>query len=361
MKHYLKLVLVFISTGLFLLIAFSYWLDPYGIYLHSSDTFPRKIAAADKGRTVKPYQVMHAAPYTLLIGNSRIELGMPFEHPFYQDKPVYNMGLPGAGITMQYDYAKHAIANNDSIKQIVIALDFLDFSSRANHINTQVDNSSWRWRLTSDDNAKSLTEKRHYYAEKMSLLFSLTAITDNIGTVFLQNNNVNALSRFGFNDGKLYQFHVAAEGFGALYQQKAEELDNSLSNKQLVFAKSSYHLNELDNFLDLLKQNNITVFLLINPYQKPYLDKIKQHQLDSHFIVWKQELASLAAQHQLMLFDYAIRSHLVNKVVSAQSRDAEDSPYFWEPAHYRPAFGSLILQSFSTKNCNKLCHIYNSE
>lgn len=359
MHRYLQLVLLFITAGLILLLAFSYWLDPYGIYSSSSAAFPRKVAAADKGRTVKPYQVMHSAPYTLLVGNSRVELGMPLQHPFYREQPVYNMALPGANIAMQYAYAQHAIKNNKSVQQVVIALDFLDFVSASNDILTAMDNSRWSWRLTTDNAAKEFADSKRYYAERISLLFSLTAIVDSIETIILQHNNVNALNKFGFNDGKSYLFHVAAEGFGAIYQQKADELDTKLSKQPLIFSNRSYHLKTLDNFITQLKQNHIAVFLLINPYQKPYLDKINQYQLEQHFFNWKQALATLAVQQQLVLYDFAIRSPLVNEVVATQSHTPQDSPYFWEPAHYRPAFGTLILDSLLTGNCHDLCHIYN--
>jgi phage-related protein len=359
MQHYLKLVLLFITLGLTVFIALSYWVDPYGIYLNSSDAFPRKMAAADKGRTIKPYQVMHIAPYTLIVGNSRVELGMPFRHPFYQGKAVYNMGLPGASIAMQYAYSQHAIVQNDSVQQVVIALDFLDFTSDAKNIVTSVDNSRWSWRLLADNGPKKFADNKLFYTERISLLFSLTAIVDSIETIALQPNNINALNRFGFNDGKSYQFHVAAEGFGAIYQQKADELDSRLSKQHLVFSKNSYHIKTLDNFIQQLKQNNLSVFLLINPYQKPYLDKITQYRLDSHFLSWKQEMAAVAAKHHILLYDFAINSPLVNDVVAKQSRNAQDSPYFWEPAHYRPAFGNLILDALLTGNCHDLCHIYN--
>lgn len=355
MKLYLKLILAFITFGLIVVSTASYWLDPYGIYSSENDLFPRKVAAANKGRTVKPYQALNVTPFTVLVGNSRIELGMPKQHSFYQDKPVYNMGLPGAGISMQYDYALHAINNSGTVGQVVIALDFLDFTSRANNITTTANTKNWSWRLVNVDRVKSFKDKRKYYAERLSLLFSLSTIIDSIKTVITQHNNVNALNRFGFNDGNLYHFHVAAESFGALYQQKAAELDERLSKQKLIFDKNSYYPYELDSFIKLLKQKNINIYLIINPYQQPYLDKISQYQLDEHLKEWKQEMALVATRNGLSLFDFAISSNLVTDVVAPTSKKAEDSPYFWEPAHYRPAFGELILDTLLTTSCDKIC------
>lgn len=359
MKHYLKFMLLFIISGLLLLCAATYLLDPYGIYAHVDDAFPRKVSAADKGRTVKPYQALKSTPFTVLVGNSRIEIGMPVEHAFYQAKPVYNMGLPGASINMQYGYAMHAINSSSSVKQVVIAVDFLDFTSRADNIATSTDNSSWQWRLQGL-NSESFADKRRYIAEQISLLFSLSALTDSVKTIVAQQHNVNALNRFGFNDGRVYNFHVVSEGFGALYRQKTQELDQRLGSQQLVFNRQSYHLSELDRFITELKQQNIAVYLLINPYQQPYLDQLAKYHLDEHFAAWKAQMAQLAKQHQLPLFDFAISSTLVTDVVAPNSKVAEDSPYFWEPAHYRPAFGDLMLNSLLKNNCHKICKKYSN-
>lgn len=357
MKNYLRFMLVFIVSGLLLLCAASYLLDPYGIYAHYKDIFPRKVAAADKGRTVKPYQTLISKPFTLLVGNYRVEIGMPPEHAFYQGKTVYNMGLPGASISMQYGYAMHAINQSASVKQVIIALNLLDFTSRAENIVTKIDNSGWQWRLEAL-NSESFADKRRYLAEMISLFFSLTALTDSVKTIVAHQSNVNALNRFGFNDGRVYHFHVANEGFGALYQQKAQEIDQRLGSQQLVFNRHSYHLAELDSFITQLKKQNIAVYLLINPYQQPYLDQLTEHKLEQHLYDWKEQMIQLAKQHQLALLDFAISSSLVTDVVEPNSKVAEDSPYFWEPAHYRPAFGDLILNSLLMNNCHQICKLY---
>lgn len=354
MKNYLKLILLFTVSGILLLTVISYLLDPYGIYAKSTDAFPRKVSAADKGRTVKPYQALHAKPFTVIVGNSRVEIGMPTEHAFYQGKPVYNMGLPGAGINMQFAYAMHAINSNDTVKQVVIALDFLDFTSRKDKILSSSDSSNWEWRLKGLKSEK-FNDKRSYIAERTSLLFSLSALTDSVKTVLFQERNVNALNHYGFNDGRVYYFHVENEGFGALYQQKEQELDLRLSSQQLVFSEQSYHLQELDSFITELKKRDITIYLMINPYQQPYLDQLTKHKLDEHLAKWKIEMTSLASKHQLVLFDFAIPSYLVTDVVDPKSKLASDSNYFWEPSHYRHMFGELILSTLQSRNCSNLC------
>lgn len=357
MNNYMKCIIVFSSSVLFIICLASYLIDPYGVYILYKDSFPRKVAAADKGRTVKPYQVLNTSPFTLLVGNSRVEIGMPDEHPFYQGKPVYNMGLPGASINMQYSYALYSINNNSSVKQVVISVDFLDFTSREEEIILSPVDQDWRWRLKGFS-SESFADIRRYTSERISMLFSQSAIFDSIKTVAAQKSNVNSLNRFGFNDGRLYHFHVKNEGFGALYRQKEQELDKRLSSQNLVFTEKSYHLRTLEKFINELIKKEIKVYLFINPYQYPYLNKLSQYNLDSHFENWKIQLAKLAARYNLNLYDFAIYSPIVTEtIVSPSSKNIDHSKYFWEPSHYRPALGELILFILQHGDCAEHCEI----
>lgn len=354
MNSYLRLLSFFMLSGFILLCVCSYLIDPYGLRSGAADAFARKVAAADKGRTIKPYQVKNEAPFTVLVGNSRVEIGMPSQHAFYQQLPVYNMGLPGAGVAMQYDYALHAIQLHDSVKQVVIALDILDFTSTDGQPLTNV-KRNWAWRLaTAPDSWQTQWQQQ---VERLGLLFSLSAINDSLYTLFWQNAQVNALDRSGFNDGGIYHYQVKYEGFAALYQQKEAELSKRLQRQALAFNPQSYQMRELAHFISSLKARGIQPYLLINPYQKPYVELLAQFQLQDDLKLWKAALAELATQHQLPIYDFAISSEITDKVVDLNSHNESDSPYFWEPAHYRPALGTLMLDALMQQQCANLCQL----
>src|SRR5690606_22721103 len=61
-------------------------------------------------------------------GNSRPEIGIDPALGCWRDaeRPVYNLALPGAGLAMQFDYLRHALAGG-RVAQVLIALDFADF------------------------------------------------------------------------------------------------------------------------------------------------------------------------------------------------------------------------------------------
>jgi hypothetical protein len=346
----------FIATvvGLLLLLgAWAYLVNPYAVF--SVDLFQvlteRKTAAADKGRTIKSYQVLKQRPQILLIGNSRVEVGLPPDHPFYRGK-VFNLGLPGAGVVMQYDYGWHAIQSTQTVTEVVIAIDFVDFLTK-NSTKDQLMLGEWQNRLNFQlsTGVQPVAQQWFQLKEKLSFLVSQTAFVDTLLTLVQQQRDVNALSATGFSDGRLYHQQVKDEGFDALYQQKQHELNERLKNTTLKLTHTSEAFRALKLFLQLLAEKKIAVTLLINPYHSPYLDIINQNGLMDEFTSWKFIMTELARLYQLPLYDFSIRSPLVMQPLLKNSHNIADNKWFWEPAHYRHAFGKLMLDALAQKSC----------
>lgn len=353
MKTYLRTFTIAL-LGMFIVMGmFSYVLDPYAVFgVESvSGLNERKTAAADKGRMIKSYQVIQQQPQVLLVGNSRIEIGLPKTHQFYRG-PVFNLGLPGASVMMQYDYAWHAIKSTKSVREIVIAIDFVDFLSVGSSEKPPV-NGSWQTRLhyTLSTDSVSVTRSDVQLKEQLSFLLSKSAIEDTFLTLVQQRWEVNALDATGFNDGLLYHHVVRAEGFAALYQQKQHELNTRLANPKLRLDTQSNEFRVFSLFLQRLANEGLEVSLFINPYHYPYLDVIANNGLGDEFKKWKEWVADIAIHFQIPLYDFSIQSPLVMQPLVTPSRNIDDNQWFWEPAHYRRAFGTLILDVLTQKNC----------
>jgi len=364
MASYLRYFAGFMLLLLAGLLASSYWIDPYGVW-QASDSWPRKVAAADKVRQIKSYQGARQDPAVLIVGNSRVEIGLPPSHPFYQGR-VYNLGLPGAGVVMQYDYAWHLIRSGSGVKQLLLAVDFVDFlNDKPTDLSLKGD---WQQRLDYWLAAPDRAQPNRWLqaTEQLSLLFSQTALQDSAFTLLGQQRDLNALAVNGFNDGRLYHNIVRTEGFAALYQQKIAELEQRLQRPGLGFDLAGKELLALDTFLQLLQRQGIAVTLFINPYQYQYLDLIEQHGLQPAFVAWKNAVQQVAARYHLPLYDFAIRSEPVSTAVTLASKRLQDNRYFWEPAHYRRAFGELMLDVWQQQRCKlrvegrelTLCQLY---
>ena len=121
MASYLRLWSFALLATLAAALALNYWVDPYGLYRTYRDG-EWKPHAATQGALIKPYQVLMAQPRTLVLGNSRAEIGFdPDDMAWPQAfRPVYNLALPGSGTRTASRLLDHVLAANSP--QLVLSL-----------------------------------------------------------------------------------------------------------------------------------------------------------------------------------------------------------------------------------------------
>lgn len=90
----------------------NYWVDPYGLYWPYSEGDWKPNGAA-QGELVKPYLVLKHSPRTLILGNSRAEVGFDPEDAAWSEsaQPVYNLALPGTGTRVARRLFEHVLAS----------------------------------------------------------------------------------------------------------------------------------------------------------------------------------------------------------------------------------------------------------
>src|SRR5690349_12686518 len=90
-------------------------IDPYLVFKmpRVSGFNDKKSSIETKERLIKAYEVIRAAPNGLILGTSRVALGLDAEHPSWPAKarPVYNLGLAGADPFTSYRYLQHVLAH----------------------------------------------------------------------------------------------------------------------------------------------------------------------------------------------------------------------------------------------------------
>ena len=128
----------FLATALILLVvaAINVVVDPYGIFrlVDRPGLNSVKPTAASRGPMAKAYQVLRVQPKTLILGNSRAEVGLDPNHPAWPQtaRPVYNAALPGTGTATSLRYLQHvlaATAGNPTAQPTLVlwGVDFMDF------------------------------------------------------------------------------------------------------------------------------------------------------------------------------------------------------------------------------------------
>lgn len=362
--RYISTYFTSFTIVLFFIATFNWFIDPFGMYwspqVENINTI--KPEAGKHARITKAYQVNKIKPQVLIIGNSRVEMGLNPQSDHFSGKTVYNQGMPGAGVAMQIDYAIDAINNNDTIEQLLVGVDFLDFllsEQQVTNFKTKINHHaqpSYAFRLDSadnDDNLASLTR----FKEKMAMIFSLDAFTASISTVLQQKSMASSINASGFNTALSYVAIMNSEGIKPLFRQKLQEISARLTRRlwvikaqnTLPYSPTFAHLGRLIN---ITKQKKIDVTFFINPYHYSYLNTLADNNQWHNFQVWKDTLVhylNVTQGEDFILWDFSSASNFVNEVVPLTTHKVK-MRWFWEPAHYRKELGEKMLTAILVKD-----------
>ncbi|MFO1432179.1 MAG: hypothetical protein U1F76_18880 [Candidatus Competibacteraceae bacterium] len=335
-----------------------YLVDPYGLFGSPRiDGFNAlKPAAGESARIIKPYQVIRAKPRTLIVGNSRPEMGLDPDHRCWPSdmRPVYSMTIPGSSVYMQIRYAQHALTTN-SIRTVLLAVDFLDFLTMP---GIEKDPFEWPPAATEFENRLQINAMgrrnhnffRQSFKDYFSATFSLNALNSSLSTFFVNrvDSNTSTRTELGFNPAKDYLKIIYSEGQYVLFKQK----NNQVINQLLGHDWSIYHkgflwsaeLEALRQFIKYAKARKIKLTVFINPYHADYLNSIQQTSQWPLFEEWKRAITKLVNEQEgVELWDFSgFNRYTVEEPPGADNTHTV-MQWFWEPAHYRKELGDKML------------------
>lgn len=367
MKRYLSTW--FLATALMLLAvaAINLAVDPYGIFrLVDQPGFNSiKPAAASHGAMSKAYQVLRVQPKTLILGNSRAEVGLDPNHPAWPQnaRPVYNAALPGTGTATSLRYLQHvlAAAAGDPAKQPTLVLwgvDFMDFltdpSKPTPERNTNADNAE-TMRLLTAPAATHMRQQMRDYAEST---LTLGALVDSITTLANQRNPYSVdLTQQGFNPMRDYLKITADEGYWAVFRQKELMYDKSFARfPKGIFDASgntSKHWQDLRDIMRLCRQHGIELRLFTYPYHAHMLDTFERTGHTPGLELWKRALAKTladeavrSAQPAVALWDFATRNAITVEAVPPKGDRKSSMRWYWEAGHFKSELGGVMLEKF---------------
>jgi len=345
---------------------FNYLVDPYGLF--SSPRVQgfnvKKPKAGDRSRVVKPYQVLRVQPRTLVAGNSRPEMGIDPQSACWEpaQRPVYNLGTPGAGMYMQVRGIQHALSSGN-VQILLISLDFLDFlvsDSGPEDIST--------WPRHTQDFEMRLAVDRHGNAnpaypirrigDYLIGLFSLNGLIDSVMTWDAQHNaNSSTLRADGFNPARDYIDIIRFEGQHVLFSQKNAQVAASLSKPgEAIFQGTTQWSTAFESLRRLLRSAiaaGVQVTLFINPYHVDYLAAIDSSGRWDEFEQWKLTLLKLAEEvGGIPLWDFSQVNTFTTEAPPAKGNTGDTLRWFWEPAHYRAELGDMMMARMFGKDCS---------
>jgi hypothetical protein len=346
-----------------LVVGVNYVVDPYGITgaPRTSGFNEHKVDINEHTRVLKKYQPLLASHNALVVGNSRVELGIAPAHACFRDDgmEIYNLGMPGAEVGTQLTYALNLVYRQP-VETVFLSLDFTDFISTSQQPRPDgsppPERSQNAFGLSSSGE-HSAAYYRTVLRDYFKSLFSLDALVASIRTIALQSNVSADRDEAGFNPARDFEEAVRIEGPRALFDQKMASLAAKYSRPWYV-RDSQGQLNaqfsELGRFLDITAARGIKVYLFTNPFHESFWDLMRSQGHMPAYNDWISAVGTLVRKHpdgSVTLWDFSRDSAYIHETVPAAGVRSGPLKWFWEPAHYRRELGDLMVNAMLSESC----------
>lgn len=344
-KRYLCILAAAAVAGIFISVALVVVVDPYRLYQVADLAGLNRVKPqpARYQKQIKLHGARTTNANTLILGNSRAELGLDPDHPGFHAAGIsaYNLALPGTGVSTAREQLLKLQGDGLRPVRIIVGVEFLDFlrdpakryGLRANDAPSIIDELSWQ----------------------MDILFSMDSMVDSVKTVALQRaHNPKSITARGFNPLLEYNTFAREGGYYTLFQQRAQE--NAKRFIQLprgLVADStgrSPEFADLHTMIDSAAEANTDVHLVIYPYHAQILGMFEEVGLDKTFAQWKalmlREVESVKEARpsaRITLWDFSGFSTFQCEPIPQKGDKKTQTQWYWEAGHFKPALGNEIL------------------
>jgi len=346
-------------------VALTLWVDPYRMY--ATPVVPGwtelKPRIYQETGIAKTYQLDRVRPHTLLLGNSRVEIGLDPESRYWPPdaQPVFNAAEDGTGLPTALEMLRESIAVRIP-DTVVLGLDFLDFLQRPTPANANLfPNGPDARRLLVDGDGKPNPDRAlQIWRDRLAATLTISAVYDSIATLFDQNPATSVtMTPMGFNPLHQYQVYVSRDGYFELFAQK-QAIDDAQYRKYP--APNFTHPFELSSFrylrqiIDLAAKNKIRLAMYIPPYHGDYLEMLHQVGLWPAFENWKRAVVQIVDGENLklstnfVLYDFAGYDHFTTEPVPPRGDTRSTMHWYWESAHYKKTLGDQVLATIFGKS-----------
>lgn len=363
-RAYLARTAIFGLAFALMVIVFNWLVDPYAVFgtPRISGLNANKIDINNFTRLSKRYQPGFDSHNALIVGNSRVELGINPAHPCLREAgwKTYNLGLPGASVRTQLEYALN-VMHQQAIEQVFISVDFTDFiSSSPLEVDTVTpmlsqQGGELKYLPGGQFNPQyPVVVATDYYKS----LFTLDSLVSSFTTVIGQSERAPDRDESGFNPGRDFAEAVRVEGAHALFAQKTDELERKYSS-QWYLRDSAGRLESsfgyLSEFLVIAGERGVAVHIFTNPLHDSYWALLERRGMMPLYADWLASIERLVMEHEgaaVTFWDFSANSGFIHEPLPEEGVGSEPLQWFWEPAHYREELGSLMLDAMLSESCN---------
>lgn len=295
-------------------------------------------------RIAKAYAVMQSSPEAAILGSSRAESALDPMHPLFSGQRTYNLAFPGAAVYEQFRYLQHA-AHSGQLKKAMVALDFHQFLGNQQKLSSDFREN----RLAVDAQG---TFQSYPWLDAISLVASGSAFKESWWSLRHQRNQESIYRSDGYrNDsgdvpamhgkkgGQKIEFLASERSYVRVYRSGA----SALTNYQLIKREPE---KDVQDMLELGRQQNIEVVFVISPIHARHLALIKAMGLWERFENWKRQLALIVGEPttngQCAIRDFTTINEITSEAV--QPEDSKIAMKWWrESSHASSAAGWKML------------------
>lgn len=306
----------------------------------------------------KTYQLERVGPRTLLLGNSRVEIGLDPASPRWpaEAHPVFNAALAGTNLRTSLDMLRDAVAAHPP-ETVLLGLDFLDFlqvpdSLTAPPAPTGPDE---RRLLVDRDGKPNPGRPLQVWRDRIVATLTIDAFLDDLATLVDQDPETSeTMTPLGFNPLNEYRLFAARQGYNALFAQKNEVYKSQYRHypapdfvEPLRFPSFQY----LHSIIGLAMAHDARLILFTHPYHADYLDMLHEVGLWEAFEDWKRSLVKVietearGGSGNTHLFDFAGYDEFTTEWVPPPGDRHAAMRWYWEAGHYKSALGNEMLET----------------
>lgn len=302
----------------------------------------RKPAIDDHDRLMKAYDVVRTAPNTLLLGSSRIDLGLDAQFVAWPEstRPVYNLGFLSGSPYIAYRYLQHATYFKKP-RLVVLGLDF-QFFLRDQEYGV---GSDFEARLAVDEAGRVNRKRIVQQTRDIEHVLSLEALLDSVQTL---------LANIRGRSSNIVAGNWSQDAFAG-----APDFWFTLSEYDLIHEYEGKHVNQrvmpqVEQILNLCESSGLKLIVVINPMHASELEMIDLLGLWSTYEDWKRSLVALISRYShlqgappIVLLDFNAYDDYSSESVPTYSRRLN---WFRNTNHYTHALGDVVVSSLFQQN-----------
>jgi hypothetical protein len=319
--------------------AFNALVDPYHVIgtPRLAGLNAAKPEAVTHTQLAKDYLIGRMKPAGLLLGASKVDLGIDPESRFWPDdaRPAFNYGVPGSDIHGSLANLRRAVALG-TVRRALVVLEIGDFMGPPS-----------RGRAAAPVTTTPL-QRLH---DIVLATLSLDAFFDSIKTVIAQHQpDPIDLSPDGATNDQGFRKLLRVDGYETFFLQKNAENAQRLARlAAMLRARPGASLANLDVVAEIIAfcgRHNIALDFALPPTHADLLVQIYRAGLWSRYQSAKAVLARLIAAEggdDVHLWDFGGFDAVSTEPVPTRSERGVDMVWFWEPAHFKRAVGERML------------------